>query len=183
MELPSSVEAFKKKHGWYGRNGSKKVWRRMDARGLEIKSASDEAEVASWLEILFRLHTKRWEAEGKSGVLRGVEIRAFHKEAALGFFRKGALRLYKLSFQDRDMAVLYGFVHKGLYYAYLMGFDPDFSPVSPGRLLLYKAAEDCISQGMTGIDFLRGAEKYKYDWAPVVTRNYTLQITKPRKRA
>ncbi len=177
-ELPPTIDAFRKERGWTRKCGSKKAWRRLVARGLEIKAASDEAEVVGFLDVLFRLHTKRWEAEGKSGVLKGPEIRAFHRAVALGFHRKGTLRLYKMAFQGRDMAALYGFVHRRRYYAYLTGFDPDFSSLSPGRLLLHKAAEDCIRNGVAEIDFLRGAEKYKYDWSPVETRNYTLLLTK-----
>lgn len=178
VALPATVESFRNERALTGRCGSKRAWRRMEGRGLELKAAADEADVISFLDNLFRLHTKRWESVGKRGVLHGPEMRSFHEEAALGFHRKNTLRLYRLSFQGNSLAVLYGFVHRGLYYAYLMGFDPDFAGLSPGRLILRKAAEDCVANGVTGMDFLRGAERYKYDWSPVETRNYTLRITK-----
>jgi CelD/BcsL family acetyltransferase involved in cellulose biosynthesis len=58
-----------------------------------------------------------------------------------------------------------------------MGFDPDFSELSPGRLMLLSVAEDCITRGVAGMDFLRGSENYKYDWSPKETKNYTMLIT------
>lgn len=177
FDLPSTVEAFRRAHGRTGRCGSKKSWRRLAARGLKVEVASDEDEALSCLDALFTLHTKKWEAAGGRGVLQGPEIRAFHEEAALGFQKQGALRLYRMVLEGRELAVFYGFIHKNRFYAYLMGYDPDFSELSPGRLMLLTVAEDCITSGIGVMDFLRGSEKYKYDWAPIETRNYTVLIT------
>lgn len=177
VDLPPTVEAFRKRHGRTGGCGSKKAWRRLATKGMKVEIAVNEAEAVSFMDTLFRLHSRKWEAAGKSGVLQGPEIRAFHEEAALGFQKKGMLRLYRMVLEGRDLAVFYGFVHRNRLYAYLMGYDPVFSKLSPGILMLLSVAEDCITQGVQGIDFLRGGEKYKYDWAPKETRNYTLLIT------
>lgn len=177
IDLPSVVEEFRKTHGRTGKCGSKRLWRQLEARGMKVEMAVDEAEAVSFTDTLFRLHSKKWEAAGKSGVLQGPEIRAFHDEATLGFQKKGMLRLYRMRFAGRELAALYGFEHRGRLYTYLMGYDPDFSSLSPGRLMLLSVAEDCITRGVVGMDFLRGAEKYKYDWSPKETRNYTLLIT------
>lgn len=177
VDLPPTVEEFRKRHGRTGGCGSKKAWRRLAARGIRVETAGDTAEAISFMDTLFRLHSKKWEAAGKSGVLQGPEIRAFHIDAALGLLKKGMLRLYRMVLQGRELAVFYGFVHSKSLYAYLMGYDPDFSRLSPGILMLLSVAEDCITQGVQGIDFLRGSEKYKYDWSPKETRNYILFIT------
>jgi CelD/BcsL family acetyltransferase involved in cellulose biosynthesis len=174
--LPSTVEEFRKAHGRTGKRGYKRLWKRL-ATGMKTEMSIDEAEAAIFMDMLFMLHTKRWKAAGKSGVLQGKEIRAFHEEAALGFHKKGMLRLYRMLFEERTLAVLYGFVHRNWLYAYLMGFDPDFSELSPGRLMLLSVAEDCITRGVAGMDFLRGSENYKYDWSPKETKNYTMLIT------
>src|SRR3972149_6947188 len=175
--LPSTVEEFRKTHGRTVRCGSKKAWRRLAARGIRLETAGDAAEASSFMDTLFRLPSKKWEAAGKSGVLQSPAIRAFHEEAALGLLKKGMLRLYRMVLQGRELSVFYGFVPRKSLYAYLMGDDPDFSRLRPGILMLLSVAEDCITQGVQGIDFLRGGEKYKYDWAPKETRNYTLLIT------
>lgn len=177
VDLPPTVEEFRRRHGRTGKCGSKRLWRRFEARGLKVEMSVDEAEACTFMDTLIRLHSKKWEAAGKSGVLQGREIRAFHEEAALAFQKKGMLRLYRMAFEGRVLAVLYGFVHRNRFYTYLMGYDPDFSSLSPGRLMLLSVAEDCITQGVAGMDFLRGSEKYKYDWSPRETRNYTLLIT------
>lgn len=176
VNLPPTIEAFRVGQGRM--RGFKKVWKRLSGKRIKAEAAVDEQETRSFMEALVRLHTKRWKAVGKSGVLRGPEIRSFHEETAIGFQRKGMLWLYKISMDGRELSVLYGFVHRRRLYAYLMGFDPEFSFLSPGRLLLLSAAEDCIRKGVYGMDFLRGGEKYKYDWSPSETRNYNLMITK-----
>jgi len=177
VDLPSTVGEFRKRHGRTGRCGSKKIWRRLAARGLKIETAVDEAKAVSFLHALFRLHSEQWEAAGLSGVLQGPEIRAFHEETALGFLKKGMLRLYRMVLEGRELAVFYGFAHRSRLYAYLTGYDPGFSKLSLGRILLLSVAEDCITRGVARLDFLRGAEKYKYDWEPLESRNHTLIIT------
>ncbi|MBI2399686.1 MAG: GNAT family N-acetyltransferase, partial [Deltaproteobacteria bacterium] len=150
-DLPPSVEAFRKRHGRTGGCGSRKAWRRLSNKGLKVEAAGNEAEAVSFLETLFRLHSKKWEAAGKSGVLQDQEIRAFHAETALGFQKRGELRLYRMLFEGKELAVLYGFALKNRLYAYLMGYDPDFSKLSPGILMLLSVAEDCITRGIAGI--------------------------------
>jgi CelD/BcsL family acetyltransferase involved in cellulose biosynthesis len=176
VDLPHTIDAFRDRKGTM--SGFKKAWKRLSGNGIRAEAAAGEGEARSFMATLVRLHTERWKAVGKSGVLRGAQIRSFHEETAVGFQKKGMLWLYKITMDGRELSVLYGFVHRRRLYAYLMGFDPEFSFLSPGRLLLLSAAEDCIRRGVYGIDFLRGGEKYKYDWSPSETRNYNLTIKK-----
>lgn len=181
VRLPKTVDAFREVHGRLGNAGSKKQRRRLFARSLKVESATEKEEVNSTLDALFMLHAKKWEAVGEGGVLQGPEIRTFHEKAAEGFWKKGVLRLYRLILAGRTIATLYGFVNKGTFYAYLTGYDPEFSAISPGKLILLSAAEECIERGLAGFDFLRGTEKYKYTWKPVETRNSTLIITNEQR--
>lgn len=175
INLSPTVQAFRSQHG--GR-GVKKTLKRLSRENIRAEAAVDENETRSFMECLFRLHTRRWMAVGKSGVLHEPETRSFHMDAAIGFQKKGMLWLYRMTLDGRELSVLYGFVHRRRLYAYLMGFDPEFSVLSPGRLILLFSAEECIRKGVYGLDFLRGGEKYKYDWSPLETRNYNLTITK-----
>lgn len=181
VKLPNTIEGFREVHSRSGNAGSRKKLRRLFAKGLKIEAVTDEKEVRPALEELFRLHAKKWESVGSGGVLQGAEIRAFHEAAAEGFWKKGVLRLYRLMLGERTIAALYGFINRGTFYAYLAGYDPEFSDISPGKLILLSAAEDCISGGLATFDFLRGREKYKYTWKPVETRNSTLIMTNEQR--
>lgn len=178
--LPETVGAFSYTSGMPGGGRSKRTRRRFAARGrgLHIETAVGQDEVNSFLGTLFFLHAKKWESAGVEGVLQGPERMAFHEEAAAGFMKKNMLRLYRLVLDGRPLAALYGFAFRSTFYAYVMGYDPDFARMSPGRRMLISAAQDCIEKGIANLDFLRGAEKYKYRWSPEETRNSTLVITR-----
>jgi hypothetical protein len=47
-------------------------------------------------------------------------------------------------------------------YCYIGGFEPDLAVFSPGTLLLAHAIDAAIAAGRLEVDFLRGAEPYKY---------------------
>jgi CelD/BcsL family acetyltransferase involved in cellulose biosynthesis len=65
---------------------------------------------------------------------------------------------------DRIIAALYGFEFRGRIFYYLGGFDPQFSKLNPGTLIIGHAIEEAIRDGANEFDFLRGQEKYKYAW-------------------
>ncbi len=58
-----------------------------------------------------------------------------------------------------------GFYLNGAYYGYIKGFDPAFQAFSPGTLHLWRLLEWMFENGGRTLDFMLGAEAYKYDWA------------------
>jgi CelD/BcsL family acetyltransferase involved in cellulose biosynthesis len=116
------------------------------------------------LDDFFRLHAARWRQAGQDGVLRDPAIERFHREAAPGLLRAGLLRLFILRIAAQSVAALYAFFHRRRFYYYLGGYDPAFSLVSPGTLLIGHAIEQAICEGAQEFDFLRGQESYKYLW-------------------
>ncbi|MDQ6676499.1 MAG: GNAT family N-acetyltransferase, partial [Acidobacteriota bacterium] len=116
------------------------------------------------LEDFFRLHAARWQSEGETGVLAEAALRNFHREVAAGFCERGLLRLYTLHIDGAAAAVIYAFRAHRTLFCYLSGFDPQFSKLSPGGVLLQHAVESAIAEGLTAVDFLRQPEAYKYLW-------------------
>ncbi len=49
---------------------------------------------------------------------------------------------------------------------YNSGFHPDRAALAPGLVLLLHVIEDAIQRGMQRFDFLRGEERYKYEFGP-----------------
>lgn len=180
-KLPATVDEFRKLHPMSGACGSKRLFRKLNKRGLKVQAAESQNDVSAAMGALFRLHAKRWASVGQTGVLQGAGMRAFHEEAAQGFFRKGMMALLTIIVDGQEVAALYGFESRGTFYAYLTGYDPEFSRLSPGKLVLLSAAERCIERGVEVFDLMRGSEKYKYDWDPVESRNSTLIIKNEKK--
>src|SRR5207237_10314428 len=85
-----------------------------------------------------------------------------------GCFRAGSmLGLHRLSVDGAAASVRYGFAAKGVACAYLSGFDPSQSQLSPGMLVMGHAIEQASAEGAACFDFLRGNENYKYGWGAV----------------
>jgi CelD/BcsL family acetyltransferase involved in cellulose biosynthesis len=125
-----------------------------------------------------RLHTRRWEMRGASGVLSDRKVREFHREAAWEFLNAGLLRLYGLCLGGDVIATFYGFsAHQTTFY-YLGGFEPRYSSLSPGLLMIGHAIEEAIREGDVCFDFLRGDEPYKYQWGACDTPKYSLILAK-----
>src|SRR5436305_8680 len=91
-------------------------------------------------------------------------VRAFHRAAAREFCAAGMLRLYRLRIGGAVAGVYYGFQHGGSAYAYLGGFDPEMTRLSPGAQLLDYAIRAAMGEGVREFHFLRGGENYKYAW-------------------
>ena len=49
---------------------------------------------------------------------------------------------------------------------YNSGFHPEAAALSPGLVLLAYVVRDAIGRGRRRFDFLRGEERYKYEFGP-----------------
>ena len=144
-----------------------KAWRRARRRGeVRIVEATGD-ETPAFVEDLLRLHAAAWEARGEPGVLADEDVRSFNRAAIPRLQAAGVARLLRLEIAGRTAATLYGFVHRGRASAYLSGYDPAFAFESPGAILLDAFVRDVAREGVGEFDFLRGRERYKYDWGAV----------------
>ena len=158
--LPGSLPARQLRHLRLARN-------RAARHGTVILAREDGPAAGDVLEMLFRLHRSWWERRGESGLLVDERIPRFHREALPKLLETGMLRLYVLRIADRVAGVYYGLRHGGRAYAYISGFNPDFTFESPGTILFAHAIEEAVREGAREFDFLRGRETYKYTWGAV----------------
>jgi CelD/BcsL family acetyltransferase involved in cellulose biosynthesis len=156
--------------GYYRRRLARTHW-------SEIEAANQQ-NIDYLLSELFRLHHEEWSARGQPGVLCGREIAEFHRDAASGLLREGALRLYLLRIDGCSAAVFYGFRGNHSTYYYLGGFAPTFARLNPGTVLIGHAIEQAIHEGSREFNFLRGSERYKYWWGARDQPNYRLRIAR-----
>jgi CelD/BcsL family acetyltransferase involved in cellulose biosynthesis len=140
---------------------------RSETVGSVVLDTADLDTIDLALDDLFRLHEERWRERGEAGVLADPAVRAFHRDAARAFCEAGVLRLYRLRIGDTVAGVYYGFQHRGNAYAYLGGFDPEMTRLSPGAQLLDHAIRAAITEGAREFHFLRGGESYKYAWGAI----------------
>jgi CelD/BcsL family acetyltransferase involved in cellulose biosynthesis len=128
------------------------------------------------MQDFFRLHESRWRPIAGHGVCAEPVVRDFHLAAAQRMLDSGMLRLYLLRIGNRIAATYYGFAAKRIAYAYLSGFDPELTELSPGTQIVAHAIEEAVGEGAHEFHFLRGGEAYKYAWGAVDRVNAALTL-------
>jgi CelD/BcsL family acetyltransferase involved in cellulose biosynthesis len=177
LVLPSDPERLEDNYPREFHLRLKRAKRSLLKEGSVVFGMASALNMPEFLEQFFQLYEKWWSVlKREEGGLSGEEIRSFHREAAEDFLRKGILRLYGLKVNGKVSAITYGFLSRGRFYSYLAGFDPALERLSPGSIAIEYAIRDCIREGAAEFDFLRGGEKYKYNWGARDRVNYRLQL-------
>lgn len=147
------------------RRGARRAGR---AGGLAIRRIEKPTEANDFFDALSLLHGRRWsEAAGEDGVLAPDAVQRFHRAALPRLMEAGLTRLFELRIGERIAGCYYGFFDRGKAYAYIGGFDSEFAAASPGNLLVAHAIEEARREGGSEFHFLRGRERYKYEWGAV----------------
>lgn len=153
-----------------------------NARSRLERAGGGKFEVATpetlddFLEDLFELHTVRWAALNQPGVVQDERVRGFHLLSSRRLLASGRLRLYRMRVRERTASVVYSLFQRDTVYCYLQGFDPAFSFLSPGTLLMFFVMQDAVRLGMRRFDFLRGREPYKQHWRPLVEPTFRISV-------
>ena len=109
-----------------------------------------------------------------------ARMEGFFRGAVTALAERGAARLWFLDIASGPIAsfvVLEWVDTVGLYNS---GFHPDRAALSPGVVLLGHLIRDAIERGRRRFDFLRGEERYKYEFGPVPEEVYGVRIGPPR---
>ncbi|MEL6226691.1 MAG: GNAT family N-acetyltransferase, partial [Pseudomonadota bacterium] len=93
--------------------------------------------------------------------------------SALGYGKDAApqLQVMRLTLQvdgnpsTTELAIQWGFVHAGRYYAFMSAKNPDFDKFSPGRLHLEDVVRESAAAGLDVVDFLVPDMPYKATFA------------------
>jgi CelD/BcsL family acetyltransferase involved in cellulose biosynthesis len=113
---------------------------------------------------LERLHALRRNERGENGIVSDARVRAFHRAVARGLLESRRIMLSAVRLDGERAAVLYGFHDGRVSRCYVSGFEPRFSKYSPGLLAVAYGIESALARGKRVFDFLRGTERYKYEW-------------------
>jgi CelD/BcsL family acetyltransferase involved in cellulose biosynthesis len=140
------------------RRRERNVFRRHDAQ-YRLVTRSDRLQ--SELDILFRLHRRRW-GRDLTGFTRYEE---FHRQFAELADDRGWLRLWFLEFGKQAVAAWYGFRFANVEYYYQAGRDPQAVQEAAGFVLLSHTMRAAIEDGVREYRLLEGDEAYKYRFA------------------
>ena len=110
-------------------------------------------------DALLRFRDERFGKLGRADKLDEPGVAAFYRH----LLDQGLAQIFGLSVAGEVIAVVYGFVHEGVFTLIIptMTAEPKFEPGSPGLVSLYLAIEACIQRGDRVFDFSVGALHYK----------------------
>jgi CelD/BcsL family acetyltransferase involved in cellulose biosynthesis len=141
--------------------------------GARAVGVGARADVESRFDDFLALHR-----QSRVGKARFMDDRmeVFFRRVTTALAEAGAFRLWLLDGPDGPLATFLCLEWNGTVGLYNSGFRPDRAALSPGLVLLGHIIRDAIDRGKRRFDFLRGEERYKYDFGPTPDEVYTVTI-------
>ena len=157
----------------------RKLRRAASVGELSIEIVPPSADV---IDEFIRLHNLRFGEEGlfpdNEG---GARSRRFiHRLAELERNEPdgGLMHVAMVRCDSRAIFVGLGFDDGQTTYLYNAGIDPEASRTSPGITGAALLIQERMAAGIRRFDFLRGQERYKYEWGAVDEPIYRLLVTR-----
>jgi CelD/BcsL family acetyltransferase involved in cellulose biosynthesis len=160
MALPDEPDAWR---GGISRNLRSNLRKTTNRLGREAAAPEvvQPATADAGLTTLRRLHHERW--GGRSRFLAGFD--AFAAAARAGVARR-EFAFHELTVGGKTVATMSSFEVAGRLSMYQAGRLTDRAWRGAAPLLLARVIEDACGRGLTEMDFLRGDEEYKHNFAP-----------------
>jgi CelD/BcsL family acetyltransferase involved in cellulose biosynthesis len=128
------------------------------------------------------MHQERWARDAYWGGFADPGQADFACDVAERLSRRGWLFLGFLRIDGRRTTVNYGFAFRDAIAIYLTGaraVDDRLARHSPGRMVHVLCMQHAVEGRLPVYDFMRGAERYKYEMGAVDVPNWTL-VAYPR---
>ena len=132
---------------------------------LEVVVARSLEELGPALEEAFRLHALRWEGRPDGSGFVTPAGKSFHREVIRPLVDLDVARIVLLTLDGRAVAFHYYLAFEGRMYVHRLAFDPALGRFSPGLVNTLDTIEAAAAEGLTRVEFLGGAERYKIELA------------------
>lgn len=133
---------------------------------LEVVIGREADELASALEDAFTLHRARWAGRGDVTRFADPPSRAFHRAAIEALADDDVARILLIRVNRAAVAFVWYFVLARRMYIYRLAYDPSIGRHSPGTMAVLEALRAGIEQErVETVEFLRGLDTYKLEWA------------------
>jgi CelD/BcsL family acetyltransferase involved in cellulose biosynthesis len=128
---------------------------------LETSIARTPEELSVAIEDAFRVHLLRWAGRPDGSEFATATGQLFHRGAIQALAETDVPRIVSLKLDGRVIAFHYYLALCGRMYVHRLAFDPALSRFSPGLVNTLDTIETAASEGLTAVEFLGGAERYK----------------------
>ena len=175
VALPRSWETYLASLSGKHRHELQRKMRRLEREAPEtrVSFASDPSEVEARLAQFLVLHRR-----SRVGKARFMDDRmeGFFRRVLAALALRGGVRIWLLETAAGPIASFITLEWDGTVGLYNSGFDPQRASLSPGVVLLTHVVRDAIERAKRTFDFLRGEERYKYEFGPVPEAVYAVTI-------
>jgi len=173
LNLPSSYDAYISGLERKNRHELRRKLRRSESLGgLKTKKITDSEELISAVDTFIDLH--RDSSMEKKNFWKKEGMVDFFRETVHRFALRGWVDLNCLFMKDSLVAALLNFTYQHEVLFYNVAYKTDFASYSPGYYLFNSSIYEAIATKKTRVDFLRGREKYKYDFGSKECKIYSL---------
>jgi CelD/BcsL family acetyltransferase involved in cellulose biosynthesis len=182
LDLPDSWDAYLAGLPGRHRHELQRKVRRLEreAPDARVHCAVSAEEIESRFGDFLDLHRR-----SRVGKARFMDTRMeeFFRRVVVALAATGGARLWFLDTAQGPIATFVCLEWDGVLGLYNSGFRPEQATLAPGLVLLSHVVRDAIERGKRRFDFLRGEERYKYEFGPVPEEVFAVRIEAGERRA
>ncbi len=164
ITLPATWEQIESRHSTNWRGALRRKWRAFtkEHEGI-ITRAGERVPHAHAFDELCRLHAVNF-PPGVSTFATPAAARLHRRIASAWLPRERAI-MPLLESRGRIIAAVYGFIERGEFFQYQMGWDDTLARLSPGKLVVGACVMHAIRLRLGMFDMLPGDYEYKQQWS------------------
>lgn len=179
VTLPSTWDEYLAQLSRKQRHELRRKWNKIESMpGFQVKTYTDVDSVRQHMPAFISLHqqsseSKRnfWDQPHQSFFIETIPQLAERQWVRLSFLH--------IAEQPEPIASMLLFTYQQKYQLYNSGFDPNFATLSPGLVLTSMTIKDAIDNGAAIYDFLRGDERYKFQFGATAQPIFDLTAAPP----
>lgn len=176
LELPLSYGEYMSCLNRKSRHELRRKLRRIEVfEELRSEKITEASALDISIEDFIGLH--RNAGLDKANFWRTEGMKDFFQKILHQFALRGWVELRLLMLKDSLLASLIQFMYRDEVLLYNVAFSADYARFSPGFYLFHASIKDAITARKKRVDFLRGGEKYKYDFGAKECKIHTLTLT------
>jgi CelD/BcsL family acetyltransferase involved in cellulose biosynthesis len=175
LALPATWDAYLAGLSGKHRHETLRKIRRLEREvpGARAVGLTSRDAVESRFDEFLTLH--RQSRVGKARFM-DARMEAFFRRVSARLAEAGSFRLWLLDAPGGPLASFLTLEWDDTVGLYNSGFRPEAAGLAPGLVLLAHVIRDAIERGRRRFDFLRGEERYKYEFEPSPEEVYTVTI-------
>jgi len=138
--------------------------------------SNPDLSVDQIIEMARPMHINRQKKLKRQSHFTNPEQELFYKQTLEFYQSNNKLRTYWLQLNNEFIAYLFCIEENNKIYAWHMAFDPEYSAISPSRILLYDLLKQLHKNKFVEFHFMRGETDYKTKWTKSFRENVRFDI-------